>query len=151
MWHQLTLLWLVFRVILFEKLPTLFAFTWWTLAFLIALMLGAFHWALFVGTLVCALLLCRFLIHRVVAKKYLLIRRGDSVEYSVPTEEEVMQRFETARVLHRMSREHVQKAGSFDADQLELYEEFFLVDTGKTNRVIPFDWIVSIETGELEL
>lgn len=149
LWYQLTLLGLVFRVILFEKLSTVFALAWWAMAFIIALLLGAFHWTLFVGTLVSALVLCRLLIHRVIAKKYLLIRRGDRVEYADPDTTDMVQKFETARILRSLKPEHAAKTESVGAEELELYSHFFLVDTGKGNRLIPYEWITAIETGEL--
>lgn len=150
-WQQLKLLWLVFRVILFEQLTPAFDVAWGFVTVVTAIVVAMEDMRTGLVVTVVGAVFYRPLKRYLLRNKQWLIRRGDSVEYSVPSDEDVMQRFETARVLRRMSREHVRRAGSFDADHLDFYEHFFLVDTGETNRVIPYEWIVSIETGELEL
>ena len=143
---QLRTLWLVFRLIAFERLETLVAGVWWFLILVTALVVGGWTAAvLIVMGLLLHLPLRRFF----VARRYGLILRGDRVEYAVPTEEGSVQRFETATVLRRMGHAQVEQNDAFAIAEPELYEGFFLVDDGSRNRVIPFEWVVSLETGEL--
>lgn len=149
-WHYLKTLTLVFRVILYEKLSTVFMLLWWVMIGSIAI-IGSSDWRIVLPVLVVGLLLYRPVWKMVLGGKYRLIRRGDTVEYSEPSESLSEQKFETAKVLRFMTAENVAASNMFDAEHLELYSHFYLVDSGKKNRVIPYEWIVSIETGELEL
>lgn len=148
-WLHLKTLWLVLRVILFERLETAFLLVW---AFVIAITAVACLWSdIPVVTVIVAGIVLYWPLSRLArAKRHWLIRRGDRVEYSVPSDDDVIQRFETACILRPMEREYVAQTASFDVELLELYRHFYLVDTGKTNRIIPYEWIVAIDTGSLE-
>jgi hypothetical protein len=141
---------LVFRVILFEKLSTVFMLLWWVMIVSIAI-IGSSEWMVVVGAIAAGLLLYRPVWKMVLGCKYRLVCRGDTVEYSEPSESFSEQKFETVKVLRFMTAENVAASESFEPEYLDLYRHFYLVDTGKKNRVIPYEWIMTIETGELEL
>jgi hypothetical protein len=143
---------LVFRVILFEKFSLLLSLFWCFLFLLTALLSGFAALWFFAAVLAAALLLYRPFLRYALGKKYLLIRCGDRVEYALPDEEGAQtQSFGQATVLRSLSPQNAARTELFDAEQLELYDHFFLVDAGKKNRLIPCEWIIAIETGELQI
>lgn len=149
--YYLKSLTLVLRVILFEKLSLVWAWGWWLTALLGAWIAGyAALWA-FVAVLAAALLLYRPLQRYVLGRRHWLVRCGDRVEYALPDEGVQPQQFASGRVLRSLTPEHAAKTEQFDAEELALYEYFFLVEDGKRNRLIPAEWIIAIEAGELEV
>lgn len=144
-WRYALGLFLVFRIFLFESFTTVW-FVAWLLLTLFAVSVAAwFGTAAAVTVTIAALLLYRPLLGVLLARKYLLIRRGDGVEYAPPGEGIEARGFETGRVLRSLTPENVAKTERFDADHLELYSRFFLIDIGTKNLVIPYEWIVAIE------
>ena len=135
---------------MFEKFSLLMTLAWWLFSLLIALSFGCASPWFAAAVLAAALLLYRPFLGYALRRKYLLIRCGDSVEYALPGEGEAVQRFARGRVLRSLSPQHAARTERFDAEQLELYDRFFLVDAGKKNRLIPYDWIIAIETEALE-
>ncbi len=139
------------RVVLFEKLTTLFAWVWWGAALIVSLLTAYIDWSVSALVIVGAMVLYRPLQRFFLGKRHLLIRRGDTVEYAEPDENTQIQQFQTAKVLRTMTPENAEKTETFDTDQLAYYEHFFLVETGKQNRVIPYEWIIALEAEALEL
>ncbi|OQX59832.1 MAG: hypothetical protein B5M52_02145 [Helicobacteraceae bacterium 4484_230] len=80
--------------------------------------------------------------------KFRLLRKGDLVEYMLPDGSSPLQEFRRAKVRHRLNSKEVAAAKLFTEDEAELYEQFFLVDTGEKNIAIPFEWIMGIEFEE---
>jgi hypothetical protein len=144
-------LFLVFRIILFEKYSLVLSLFWWFLFLLSAGVSGFASLWLSAAVLAAALLAYRPFLRAALRKKYALIRCGDRVEYALPDEGTTMQPFERGTVLRSLSPRNAAKTERFDAGELELYDHFFLVDTGKKNRLIPYEWVIAIETGELEV
>ena len=150
-WHYLLGLILVFRIFLFEKL-TAVVFVAWMLVTLFAVSVASWFGAVAaVVAVVAAVLFYRPLQGFFLARKYLLIRRGDRVEYAPPGAGIEELGFERATVLRSMTPENVAGTGQFDAEHLAFYSRFFLVDDGLKNRVIPYEWIMAIETELPEL
>jgi hypothetical protein len=144
-WRYALGLFLVFRIFLYESFATVI-FVLWMLLTLFAVSVAAwFGTAAAVTAAIVALLLYRPLQGFLLTRKYLLIRRGDGVEYAPPGEGIEELGFETGKVLRSLTPENVAKTERFDADHLELYSHFFLVDAGAKNLVIPYEWIVAIE------
>jgi hypothetical protein len=138
-------------VILFEKLSTVFMLVWWVFAACTALMGSFIDGVVAVAVAAAALLLYRPVWKMVHEGKYRLIRRGDTVEFTEPSESLTDQKFETAKVLRFMTVENVAASEAFSPEYLELYSHFYLVESGDKNRVIPYEWIITIETGALDL
>lgn len=150
-WHYALSLVLVFRIFLFEKL-TAVVFVAWALMTLFAVSVASwFGVAATLTVVVAALLSYRPLQGFMLARKHLLIRRGDRVEYAPPGEGIEALGFEQATILRPITPENVVRTEQFDAEHLELYSRFFLVDDGTQNRVIPYEWIMAIETELPEL
>jgi len=101
-------------------------------------------WIVLVATVVGAGLY-RYVVLWVLRRKYLLIRNGDTIEYALPDESNIVQQFAKRKVRYYLSRRELAMTTLFDPEQIDFYEHFFLVDDGKKSVAIPFEWINSIE------
>lgn len=149
--HYASTLLLVVRAVLLEKTGTAVAVAWAVVSAATVSVAGLFGWTAAVVVAVAVLAVYRPLQRAAAANQYRLVRSGDAVEYAEPDETLAGQSFAVGRVLRRLSRANALKTGRFDADLLELYEHYYLLDTGEGNRLIPFEWIIAIETGSLEI
>lgn len=137
------------RFILFEKYKEALMLLWWGSAAAAAFVLKEL-WTggIFIAPVAAFVLQKRF--YRLMGRsKSRLIRIGDSVEYAHAGDESCLQIFKSAKVLRKMRVEDAARTGLFPEEMLALYSHFYLVDMGKKNAVIPYEWILSIDPGEL--
>ena len=150
-WLYLRTIVLVVRVIVFEKYTVVTALLWLLLTGLLALLAFFIHYGITLAVVVFSLLFYTKVQKYLLEKQYLLIRPGDRVEYAVSGGDETLQTFATAKVLRRMRARDLAKSSLFDSEYLDLYEHFYLVDSGEKNEVIAYEWIIGIEAGDLDV
>lgn len=146
-WQTLRSLIKVSRVIIFEKYGLFVFLLWWFMITVLALMVYWLDYRAAAVVLLSGLFLFPFFRRLMAAKKYLLLRNGDIVEYASQDRGELVQKFETARLLQVLPKEHVVKRGMFDEAYSDLYTRYYLIRSETENSVIPYEWILGIEAG----
>ena len=147
-WQTVRSLLLVGRVIVFEKYTLSVALFWWIFIGVSVLIFYWLDYRVAVGIALLGLIFSGLFQGYMVNLKHLLLRNGDRIEYALPDQGEMMQQFKTARLLRQMHVEDVAKRSLFDAEHLGFYTRFYLIDTGRKNIVIPYEWIMGIELEE---
>ena len=148
--HGFTQLFMVIRVMLFEKFTEVFFFFYLITALSLSLVFSAFYWVASVVILVSALFLFTTILKNMQFLKRSLIRKNDRVEYADPTSEDTNDMFKTATVLLKMKVSEVKKTKMISADLMEGNHHFYLVQSTNKPMVIAYDWIMGLRPELLE-
>lgn len=150
MWFiYISTIFLVIRAIVFEKYTQFVAVVWFGFFGLIFLMFMSLHWSFLVGIIIVSLVGYPPLNKASIGWKYLLICKGDYVEYAPLDTSETLETaalFKTVKVLRYLKQDEVKVSGGFEREYLEFYEHFYLCEDKNKNIFIPYEWILRIET-----
>lgn len=141
---------LVMRVLLFEKYEEVVLYTWWLVVVIAAVIFYWLDYRVALGVIVFGFLAASWFRKSMQSLKPRLLRSGDRIEYVFP-DAELSEQFRQAVMISPMPKEEVARRSLFDAGQIDEYSRFYLISAGKKNRVIPYEWIMGIEIGELPL
>lgn len=138
------------RVVLFERFDEVIGFSWWLFVGSAALIFFWLDYRVALGIMVMGMLF-RQLVSRVLQPmRVKLLRSGDSIEF-VQSDHELSEQFAKGILIGPIKADEAVKRKLFDGEHSEIYRAFFMVSTGKKNRVIPYEWIMGIELNELPL
>ncbi len=144
-WTYITSLWLSIRLVLFEKYTFVLLVIWWLFAFIVAFGARQLYPGLGLVVVGLAFFSQKYVYRKLAGSRAWLIRRGDRIEFADDRQDGYVQQFEYAKVLQKMRGEDVAKTGLFEAELIPLYHHFYLVEMEDKNRIIPFEWILSLD------
>ncbi len=150
-WLQTTVaMFLVIRVVLFEKYEQTIKYLWWILTFTVALIFYWLDYRVTVAVVLIGFLSSSFIQKMMQSLKPLLLKSGDRVEYVKP-DAELQEQFQQAGLISVIPKKEVLKRKLFDSEQIDEYDRFYLLAGKKKTFVIPYEWIIGIEISELPL
>ena len=79
-----------------------------------------------------------------------LLRLGDSIEFVKDSDEADFQTYVRATIIEKLPIASVKKSSLFNQELIDYYEHYYLIKIKKKTLIIPFEWIIAIET-ELEV
>ncbi|MEA3373357.1 MAG: hypothetical protein U9Q62_06660 [Campylobacterota bacterium] len=143
-------LFLVMRVVLFERFEQVVLYGWWLLIATGALIFYWLDYRVAVGVVVFGFLASSSAQKAMHSLKPVLLRSGDRIEYVLP-DAELQEQFQQAVLISAIAKEEVAKRGLFDTEQIDEYLRFYLISSGKRTMAIPYEWIMGIEINDLPL
>jgi len=150
-WHLLKGVWIVTRVMVFEKFIMVF-FAFYLLCVLgIALIVSVLHWGGAVVVLLLGLLLFSKVLKSFQFLKRALIRRGDIVEYADPEASENAKMFKKATIVLKMRFDEVKKTKLISDELMQGSEYFYLVEIDKKPGAIAYDWVIGLSPELLDI
>ncbi len=78
-----------------------------------------------------------------------LLRKGDAIEFVQDNSESDLQTYQRATLIEKLPIASVEKSSLFDKELIQYFDHFYLIKVKKKTLIIPFEWIIAIET-ELE-
>ncbi len=146
LWQTITSLGLSFRLVLFEKYRFVLLVLWWLFAFILAFVGRGIY--LGVGLVVVGIaFFTQKSFYRYMERfRSALIHLGDRVEFADDQQEGYIQKFEHGKVLRKMQGEDVLKTGLMSEEIVGLYQHFYLIEMQDKNVVIPFEWVLSLDS-----
>ena len=148
--HGFYQLFIVLRVMAFEKFTAVFFFFYIISALSLAFIFSVFYWVASVVVLLGALLLFKTVLKNMQFLKRSLIRKNDRVEYADPSSENTNDMFKIATVLLKMKSAEVKKTSLISDELMEGNQNFYLVQNGDKPTVIAYDWIIGLRPDLLE-
>jgi hypothetical protein len=148
--HGFSQLFIVLRVMAFEKFTAVFFFFYLVFVLSLAFIFSVFYWVASVVILLSALLLFKTALHNMEFLKRSLIRKNDRVEYADPSSEHTNDMFKTAKVLLKMKASEVKKTSMISDELMEGSKHFYLVQNAEKATVIAYDWIMGLRPELLE-
>ena len=148
--HGLSQLFMVLRVMAFEKFTAVFFFFYLILVLSLAFVFSVFFWGVSAVILLLAILLFKSILSKMQFLKRALIRKNDRIEYADPTSQETNELFKTAKVLVKMKYKEAQKTSMISQELMEGNEHFYLVQEKDKPKVIAYDWIMALRPEILE-
>lgn len=138
---------LAFRIIAFEKTGETVLLLWAGPALITVLVFFMYSVISGIAAMGVTLLLYYGLRRWALTSRFRLIRPGDRIEYAKVTENDEghRQQFEAGIVHQRLTREDAERTGKLKTDLMGMSKWFYLVSSDKQTRIVPLEWIVSIE------
>ena len=103
-------------------------------------------WFLYARTIILALRAVFFEKLKSPVLKRMLLRLGDSIEFVQDSEEADFQTYERATIIEKLPIASVKKSSLFNKELIEYFEHYYLIKVKKKTLIIPFEWIIAIET-----
>ncbi len=149
LWTYVSSMWLYIRLVLFEKYGFFMTLMLWVTTFVVAFILHGLYQGLGLLIVILAFAFQKKFYHYMESKKAALLRKGDRVEFAEGEEEGYVQKFNSGKILERMRGEDVLLTTLFDGELVPFYSHFYLIEMEDKNTIIPYEWILSIDTTEL--
>ena len=139
---------LALRTVVFAQFNLSMKVLWGVMVSILALLGYAVSVWVMISVLLLGALLYRKFFALASKGRYRLVKKNDRIEYAPADEESMFQEFRIATVREHMRKEALAGGQLFDPDQLKYYTHFFLISDSEKSRLIPFEWIISIEVDE---
>jgi len=148
--HGFSQLFMVLRVMAFEKFTWVFFFFYLVLSLSFAFIVSSLSVLISLGVLGVFFLAFKVVLSNTELLKRMLIRKNDRIEYADPESKETNDIFKTATVLLKMKPAEAKKTSLISDELMEGNKHFYLVQEGDKPKVIAYDWIMALRPEILE-